>query len=323
VLCSSGFFIVVVLMHAAARSTLVARCLPQLVRSRDPQAILASGLRLRAPPPAKQPLQQRRCASTAPASDLGSTQYVEARGRQLFVVSRGEDSEAGPVICIPGAIGTAETDFAGQVLGLSTGRRVVSFDPAGYGKSRPPARNWTNFYHQDGEDAHAIMESLGYSTYTVVGWSDGANAATLLAARRPEAVRKLVLFGGNAWVEQEDIDLYEQTREVKKHWSKGMLAKHEPVYGDDLQPMWDGFCDAMKEIMAAGGDVSQDAAKSIRCPTFVLAGAKDPMAPLHHPTWLSKNIPGARLHVFPDGKHNIHIKYKDEFNQLVLDFLAE
>jgi len=262
-------------------------------------------------------------AATAPPSDVGSTQYAMANGRQLFVVSSGEDSAAGPVICIPGAIGTAETDFSGQLLGLSERHRVVSFDPCGYGKSRPPVRNWKNFYYQDGEDAHAVMESLGYSKYNVIGWSDGANAATLLAARRPDAVQKLVIFGGNAWVEQQDIDLYEQTRDVKTHWSKGMLAKHLPVYGDDLQPMWDGFCDAMKAIMDAGGDVCQVQAKSIQCPTFVLAGAKDAMAPIHHPQWLSENIPNARLHVFPDGKHNMHIKYKDDFNKMVLDFLAE
>ena len=43
---------------------------------------------------------------------------------------------------------------------------------------------------------------------------------------------------------------------------------------------------------------------------------------MFHPEWFHKNIPGARLHVFPEGKHNIHIKYADEFNKLVLDFFA-
>jgi len=249
---------------------------------------------------------------------------VEANGRQFFVVCNGEDSGGSPVICMPGAMGTAETDFSMQLKGFAGKHRVVSFDPRGYGKSRPPVRDWpTDFYHRDAEDAHAIMGQLGFASYSVVGWSDGANAATILAAKRPEAVQKLVIFGGNAWVEQEDIDSYEATRDVKKNWSKRMLDLHVPVYGDELQPMWDGFCDAMKAIMARGGDICQGEAKALKCPTFVLAGGKDPIVPTYHPEWFAKNIPNARLHTFPDGKHNIHIKYAEEFNKLVLDFLAE
>lgn len=262
-------------------------------------------------------------AAKAPPSELGAAQFISVNGRQLYVVSSGEDSAEGPVICIPGAIGTVETDFAGQLAGLSQVRRVVSFDPRGYGKSRPPARDWPiDFYHRDAADAHAIMQNLGYTSYSVAGWSDGANAAVLLAAKHPEAVKKLVIFGGNAWVEPKDIELYEATRDVKKHWSKGMLSMHLPVYGDDLQPMWDGFCDAMKALLEAGGDICQGEAKCVRCPTLVLAGAKDAMVPMYHAEFYHRNIAGSRLHVFPEGKHNIHIKYRDEFNRIVSEFLS-
>lgn len=268
--------------------------------------------------------QVRAVAPTAPRSELGSTCFVEANGRSFFVVSNGCKSAAPPIICMPGAMGTAETDFPMQLSGLSKEHHVISFDPRGYGKSRPPVRDWPiNFYHRDAEDVYVIMKELGFTAYNVMGWSDGANAAVILAAKHPESVKKLVIFGGNAWVEQQDIDGYEATRDVKKNWSKRMLDLHTPVYGDDLQPMWDGFCDAMKALMAQGGDICRNEAKQVRCPTFVLAGAKDPIVPMHHPEWFHNNIPDARLHTFPDGKHNIHMKYAEEFNQLVLGFLSQ
>lgn len=260
----------------------------------------------------------------APASELGATQFVNVNGRDFFVVSNGEDTSSPPIICMPGAMGTAETDFFPQLKGLADKYRVISFDPRGYGKSRPPVRDWPeDFYQRDARDVAAIMEKLGHASYNVVGWSDGANAAVHLAAQQPDAVNKLVVFGGNAWVEQEDIDSYEATRDIKKNWSKRMLALHEPVYGDELQPMWDGFCDAMKAIMARGGDICQEEAKALKCPTFVLAGQKDPIVPMFHPEWFSKNIPDCKFHVFPEGKHNIHIKYADDFNKLVAEFFAE
>ncbi len=47
------------------------------------------------------------------------------------------------------------------------------------------------------------MEALGCRTYHVIGWSDGAISATLLAAKRPELVKKLVVFGIQAESERQ------------------------------------------------------------------------------------------------------------------------
>ncbi|CAE7394228.1 BPHL, partial [Symbiodinium necroappetens] len=229
-----------------------------------------------------------------------------------------------PVICLPGAMGTAETDFAGQLDGLSQRHAVVAFDPRGYGKSRPPNRRYpADFYHLDASDAGAIMDSLGIGSYNVIGWSDGAISATILASQRPENVKKLAVFGIQGSITKEDVDAYEGLRDVEKAWSKRMLETHRPVYGDDLQPMWSSFCDAMKMMYDAGGDICQKEAKQVKCPTFILHGAKDPLVPSHHPEWFHQAIAGSKLHVFPEGKHNIHQKFADEFNKMLLEFFAE
>ena len=44
----------------------------------------------------------------------------------------------------------------------------------------------------------------------------------------------------------------------------------------------------------------------MRC--TVLHGTKDQMVSGVHPEYFAKQIPDARLHVFPEGKHNIHLK---------------
>uniref|UniRef100_A0A7S1REH7 AB hydrolase-1 domain-containing protein n=1 Tax=Alexandrium catenella TaxID=2925 RepID=A0A7S1REH7_ALECA len=221
-------------------------------------------------------------------------------------------------------MGTAETDFAHQLDGLSHRHGVVSFDPRGYGQSRPPNRRYpADFYHQDAADAAGVMDALGCGAYHVVGWSDGAISAALLASQRPEAVRRLVVFGIQAYITQEDVETYEGMRDVETAWSPRMLATHRPVYGDDLQPMWSSFCDAMRAIHEAGGDFCQREAKGLRCPTLILHGEKDPLVPAHHPQWFRDNIAGSRMQVFPGGKHNIQQKFAGEFNRAVLDFFAE
>lgn len=265
----------------------------------------------------------KRTADPAPPSNYGSSSYVYANGHRFYVVENGDPTKTA-VLCMPGALGTAESDFPYQLAGLADQHRVVSFDPRGYGKSRPPIRDWpSDFYPRDARDGLAIMKSLGYSSFNVVGWSDGAIAGVILAATYPDAVLKLVIFGINAWVDENDIAGYEQTRNVELQWSQRMKDVHVPVYGDDLQPMWDGFCEAMIAIFNRGGDVCKEYLRSIKCPCFLLHGAKDPIVGLQHSRWIKENLPHIKQHEFPDGKHTIHLKYPDEFNTLVLCFFAE
>ena len=105
---------------------------------------------------------------------------------------------------MPGAMGTAQTDFGPQLTGLASApgapegasTQVVhallffflgafffvgttpltptrarararlppnrSFDPRGYGNSRPPARDFPpDFYQRDADDGAALMDALG------------------------------------------------------------------------------------------------------------------------------------------------------------------
>jgi valacyclovir hydrolase len=252
-----------------------------------------------------------------------ATRKVNANGIDFSVTVGG--SGAHPVVCMPGAMGTAESDFKPQLAGgLGSNFTVVSFDPRGYGATRPPTRDFpVDFYHRDAADVAAIMAALGHSEYSVMGWSDGANAACLLAAAHPDRVKRLVIWGGNSFITPEDIKLWEATRDIST-WSEKMRAAMEPIYGrEELQKMWNSFCDGMKAIMETkAGDVCLQALQEIRCPTLVMHGAKDPMVSAVHPKYFTRQISDATLYTFPEGKHNIHLRYADEFNAEVSKFLA-
>lgn len=248
---------------------------------------------------------------------------VSVNGVDLHCVSNGNGHA---LLCMPGALGTAETDFGPQLRGLADAFEVVSFDPRGYGQSRPPRREFpVDFYQQDAHDAAELMRSLGHERYSVMGWSDGAISAVHLAASRPEHVENLLIFGGNGYFSQADIDAFEATRDVETNWSKRMKETHRPTYGDDLQPMWDRAVDAWAAIYKErGGDVCRAEAKTIRCRTLVAHGAKDPMCLEEHPHWFAENIPGCTQppRIFPEGKHNLHLRFADEFNEMVRHFIA-
>jgi valacyclovir hydrolase len=257
---------------------------------------------------------------------LGASGTLRVRGVDLFYIKNGRETEM-PLLCMPGAMGTAETDFAPQLTGLSDTTQVISFDPRGYGRSRPPAREFPiDFYQQDADDAAALMKALGHERYALMGWSDGAISAVMHAASHPAAVAKLIIFGGNAYLTKKDIDAFEATRNVEATWSRRQKETHYPIYGaEGLQKMWGSACDAWAAIYEhSQGDVCMRQAKSITCPTMVLHGAKDPICLPEHAEWFKANIPGdgaTSLHVLPEGKHNLHIRFADEVNGLVRDFL--
>ena len=245
--------------------------------------------------------------------------YADIRGARLHYEDLGEGL---PLLLLPGALGSGRSDFAPQLEALpQRGLRVVVPDPRGYGQSRPPEREFPpDFYQQDVYDAAALMETLGCPTYALGGWSDGAIESLLLALTYPQRVTRMAAWGGNAYVTQADIDAYETTRCVSD-WAPRAAAPMRAMYGDGFQALWTRWCDAQQALLQAGGDLCRERLAEIRCPTFLLHGGKDPLVPLFHARFLQQGIPGARLHVFPDGRHDVHLYYAEAFNELLVEFL--
>ena len=96
------------------------------------------------------------------------------------------------------------------------------------------------------------------------------------------------------------------------------------MYGvEGLQAMWSSACDAWAAMYERGGDVCAAEAKRINCPVLILHGAKDPITPVSQARWFHEMIPDASLFVFPDGKHNIHQRFAEDFNRKVEAFLEK
>jgi pimeloyl-ACP methyl ester carboxylesterase len=84
------------------------------------------------------------------------------------------------------------------VEGLAAGRMVVRYDRLGTGLSdreRPPET-----FTPDYEDAtlHAVLDQPGLERMALVGVSCGSSIAASFAARQPERVDRLVLYGSYA-----------------------------------------------------------------------------------------------------------------------------
>ena len=65
----------------------------------------------------------------------------------------------------------------------------------------------------------------------------------------------------------------------------------------------------------------QELLADIKCPTLIIHGDKDPMVGDEHPQYLLDNIATSKLIHVTEGKHNLHLKYAEEFNKRAKYFL--
>lgn len=107
-------------------------------------------------------------------------------------------------------LGTAWTDFKPQLENLDKNKlTIVAWDPPGYGKSRPPNRIYSDdFFQRDADYAFNLMKILGYKKFSLIGWSDGGITSLILAAKNPDSIRKMIVFGTNAYVIPEELEIY-------------------------------------------------------------------------------------------------------------------
>jgi len=259
--------------------------------------------------------------------------------RTLFadVKNRGDDGAAlrlhyelsgrgaHPVLLLPGALGSTQTDFAPQLRLLKDDDDLglVAWDPRGYGLSRPPNRTAPlDFFVRDADDAVALMKHLNLEPFSMLGWSDGGITAFHIAAKYPDSIRKMVVWGSNAYVNEADVTMYDSIRDISQ-WSERMRKPMIDLYGEDyFRTCWEEWVDCFKRIYyEREGNICRELLADIKCPTLIIHGDKDPMVGDEHPQYLLDNIANSKLIHVTEGKHNLHLKYAEEFNKRAKYFL--
>ena len=120
-------------------------------------------------------------------------QMIDIGGHPTWVDDRGAGDET--VVLLHG--GMSHSGLFLDVLGdaLTDRYRVVSFDRRGCGRTADPGGP---FHYADmATDTVDVLESVVHGRGHLVGWSDGGIIALLVALRRPDLIRRMVVIGTN------------------------------------------------------------------------------------------------------------------------------
>jgi pimeloyl-ACP methyl ester carboxylesterase len=239
--------------------------------------------------------------------------YVDVNGVHTYYEEHGSGD---PLLLLHGGLADA-SGFALQTPAFAERYRVVVPDRRGHG--RTPDVDGPITYDVMADDTIALMDDLATGPAHLVGWSDGGDIGLLVAIKRPDLVRKLVVMGANfsaAGLTPEAAAAFEPEAPTTVVPVMRDMWKEAAVDPERFDVVFEKMRHCWFDFAIPSADLARIAA-----PTLVMAGDDD-IARFEHTIELYETIPDAQLAVIPGASHVAPIEKPELVNQLVLDFLA-
>lgn len=257
---------------------------------------------------------------------------LTANGIEIHYVLEGE----GPVVTFSHSLATNLSMWDEQARSLKGRYRVLRFDTRGHGQTSAPPGPYT--LEQLAEDLHGLLTGLGIKETHFVGLSMGGMIGQVFALKYPKAVQSLVLCDTTSRYPKDVWPMWEER--IRNVQAKGMEPMVEPTLQrwftapfrerrrDVIQRVaamirstppqgYIGCCHAIPKIDTT------DRLREIRCPALVIVGEEDPGTPVEMARAIHGALPGAELAILKRASHLSNMEQPEEFNGLLLAFLAK
>lgn len=238
--------------------------------------------------------------------------YAEHDGARIWYATFGSGP---PVILLHGGLGHSGNWGYQLPALLAAGYRVILIDTRGHGRSTRDARPFS--YELLAADVLAVMDKLGLEKAALVGWSDGACIALILANQVPERVAGVFFFGCNmdpGGTKELDTSDPLLDRCFGRHAQDYAQLSATP---DDFRD----FVAAVSLMMETQPNYTATDLAAIRVPVTIVQSEHDEFIKRDHAEYLARTIPGADLIILPGVTHFAPLQRPALFNATVLDFL--
>ncbi len=208
------------------------------------------------------------------------------------------------------------------LVGLARHRTLVRYDERGCGLSDHDVDDFSldAWVH----DLEAVVDDIGCERFPLLGVSQGGAVAVAYAARHPERVSHLVLFGAytqgrmnRTTTEDERREAALQIEMVRLGWGREDPAFRRfftSSFIPDAPPeLWEAFAELLRRTTSAENaarlmeawaeiDVTEEA-KRVQAPTLVLHSREEIRIPLDQARNLASLVPDSRLVLLDSRNH--------------------
>jgi len=243
-------------------------------------------------------------------SDVG---YIENDGARIWYSVYGSGA---PVILLHGGLGHSG-NWGYQVPTLvENGCRTVVMDSRGHGRSTRDEQPFC--YELMASDVLALMDALHLKSSALVGWSDGACTALILAAKNPSRVKSVFFFACN--MDPSGVKSFAATPTLSR-----CFARHAKDYRE-LSATPERFGELVEDVSLMGRtqpNFSAHDLANIIVPVTVVQSEHDEFIKREHAEYLGRTIPGAKFVLLKNVSHFAPLQRPDSFNAAILEFVHE
>jgi pimeloyl-ACP methyl ester carboxylesterase len=162
------------------------------------------------------------------------------------------------------------------------------------------------------------MDHLKIEKASIVGWSDGGIIGLEIALTHPDRLKKVVAYGAN--FDPSGVRLDVGTNDY-------FTAYINAAYKDYLKlspapERWDQFLNNISTMWATLPNYTMEQLETITVPFLILDGEEEEAIDLNQTKLMAVLMPNAELKLIPGTGHFAMFEQPDEFNQIVLDYLA-
>lgn len=237
--------------------------------------------------------------------------YVENAGARIWYTAYGLGA---PVILLHGGLGNSG-NWGYQVPALvDQGYRAVLIDSRGHGRSTRDAQPYS--YEQMASDVLAVMDTLHLEKPALVGWSDGACTALVLAAKHPERAAGVFFFACN--MDPSGTKEFEFTPIIGR-----CINRHKKDYAQlsATPTQFDAFAEAVGLMQRTQPNYTANDLAQIHVPVTIVHSEHDEFIKREHAEYLARSIPNAEFVYLPGVSHFAPLQRPDQFNRVILAFL--
>ena len=209
--------------------------------------------------------------------------------------------------------------------------RFIQYDGRGTGRSQRDVSDFSLEAYVG--DLDAVVEASGAGQVVLLGFFHSVTHAIAWAARHPERVRGLVLFGGalRGWDPMQGSGTQALLSLIERDWDTFVeSAAHAWLgwpEGDEGRLAADWFRTATTPAIARATlqaayaiDVTADAA-DVRCPALVLHRVDATVIPFDMSAELARALPNGRLEMLPGASASLFFEDGDQVVERLIQFV--
>jgi len=242
--------------------------------------------------------------------------YVSINNTKIYYEEYGKGI---PLLLFEGGFGSI-ADFSLCIPDLAKKFHVIAPDTPGQGRSQLAD---SMSYQLLADYMSKMIDVLKLDSAYVMGWSDGGNTALILANKRPDKIKKVLVSGANYLLSGIPSMLNDTTDMEKminspdfEERDKEELDRYRSLYpGRD----WKKFFVDINKMWNQKIYFPASVLEGIKIPVMVVLGDRD-IVTLEHGIEMYRLIGRGQFCVLPNTTHGVFYERPDLINKIAIDF---